>query len=378
MIESLGKNKYRFRVSIGSGKKRKVFTKTIEHKGGKKALQKRYNAFEEECRKAPLSDGTLEEIIDSYIDSKRMQGLAPTTLRGYKLCLNRISSDLKCEKASKVSPIQIEEYIALSADKYASKTICNDVKLMSASYERAIKLGLLNSNPCRRVSLPKQTQKEIQTLSETEIVALLEKLESVRMDLKVGYLLCLFCGLRRSEVLGLKESDVDFDRKCISIHRTRHSVNGKASIQDTKTVKSKRTLAVPDFLLEDIQMLIDKHHSYPFKCSDYLILTAWGEPIHPDTFSVTLKRSIMPNITVHGLRHTFATMLNAQGFDIARISAELGHGNIHTTLVRYTHVFGGASASSKGIADSINKKYGKGNCNNSATIEQNQKKQKSL
>lgn len=359
MIEELGKNKYRFRVSVGSGAKRKVYTRTIEHSGGKKALQEKYQEFERECRKAPLSDGTLEDIIKSYIESKRVQGLAPTTIRGYEICLERISSDLRCEKAQKVSPIQIEDYISLRADKYAPKTICNDIKLISAAYERAIKLGLLNNNPCSRVTLPKQTQKEIQTLSEKEIVTLLEKLEEERLDLKVGYLLCLFCGLRRSEVLGLKESDIDFDRKCINIHQTRHSVNGKASVQDTKTVKSRRTLAVPDFLLEDIKELIEKHHDYPYECSDYLICTAWGEPIHPDTFSVTLKRSIMPNITVHGLRHTFATMLNAQGFDIARISAELGHSNIHTTLVRYTHVFGGASASSKGIADEINRKYGK-------------------
>lgn len=358
MIEELGSNKYRFRVYVGGRQSRKSFSKTVTC-NGKKEAKRLYAKFEEECRKAPLSEGTLEDIIKSYIESKRVQGLAPTTIRGYNLCLNRISSDLKGIKAQKVSPIQIEDFIALSCDKYAPKTICNDVKLMSAAYERAIKLGLLQNNPCKRVTLPKQTQREIQTLSEKEIVELLGKLEEQRLDLKVGYLLCLFCGLRRSEVLGLKEADVDFERKCISIHQTRQTIYGKTSIQGTKTVKSKRTLAVPDFLLDDIKELIEKHHNYPYECSDYLILTAWGEPIHPDTFSVTLKRSIMPNITVHGLRHTFATMLNANGIDIARISAELGHGNIHTTLVRYTHVFGGASASSKGIADSLNKKFGK-------------------
>ena len=68
------------------------------------------------------------------------------------------------------------------------------------------------------------------------------------------------------------------------------------------------------------------------------------------------KNNNLPLITVHGLRHTFASMLNSEGIDIARISAELGHSNITTTLNVYTHVFGGTSASSRGIADALNKK----------------------
>ena len=112
-------------------------------------------------------------------------------------------------------------------------------------------------------------------------------------------------------------------------------------------------------MLEDIDELIKTHHSYEFDCSDFLILTEFGEPMNPTTFTMHLKRNYDLNITVHGLRHTFATMLNAQGFDIARISAELGHSNIHTTFSKYMHVFGGASESSKGIADAINKKFGK-------------------
>lgn len=157
-------------------------------------------------------------------------------------------------------------------------------------------------------------------------------------------------------VRDVSKEDVDFERRCIRIHQTRHRVGRKDTVQDTKTNKSKRTLALPSFLLDDIKKLIEVHHGYPFQTSDYLILTAFGVPMNPSLFSAKIRR-MMDCATVHGLRHTFATMLNAEGFDIARISAELGHSNIHTTLVRYTHVFGGASESSKGIADAIDKKY---------------------
>jgi hypothetical protein len=62
----------------------------------------------------------------------------------------------------------------------------------------------------------------------------------------------------------------------------------------------------------------------------------------------------LPHVTVHGLRHTFASLLNSSGVDIARISRELGHSNIGTTMNIYTHVFGDVSASSRGIADIVN------------------------
>lgn len=353
MIITLSNNKARLKVNVGSGKRRKVYTKTVTY-NGKKDLNRQYAEFEAEVRHSPLQNATLEDIINSYIADKKALGLAPTTIRGYNICLKRINDDLKKEKAAKILPIHIQDYIAEKQGKYSSKTIRNDIGLISASYARAIRLDLLKENPCDKVILPKQSQDEIKTLSEEQIIEFLYKLESGSMDYKVGYQLCLFCGMRRSEVLGLKESDVDFEKKCLFIHQTRHRVDGEDSVQPTKTMKSKRILALPDFILEDIRSLIAKHHNYPFRTSDYLILSTVGKPIDPSTFSCHI-RYIMPGISVHGLRHTFATMLNAQGVDIARISAELGHANIHTTLSKYTHVFGNVSASSRGIADSINK-----------------------
>lgn len=355
MIEIVSKTKARLRVSVGSGKRRKVYTKTVTY-CGKKDLNRQYIEFEAEVRKTPLLNATLEDIIVSYIEDRKGQGITPTTVRGYNISLKRIPAPLKEEKANKVLPIQIQDYITQSQNKYAPKTIKNDIGLISSSYKRAIRLGQLSENPCDKVTLPKQTQAEIKTLSEEQIVELLTLLEKERLDYKVGYLLCLFCGMRRSEVLGLLKSDVDFARNCASIHQTRHRVNGADSVQETKTVKSTRTLAVPSFLMGDIRRLVNYHDELPFKVSEYLILTEDGKPMNPSLFSMHLTR-LMDGITVHGLRHTFATMLNAQGFDIARISEELGHSNIHTTLSKYTHVFGGASASSQGIANAIDDKY---------------------
>lgn len=362
MIEYIDKNKAKFIINFGSGKNRVRRTKTVTYKG-KRELEKMYKAFEAECKRDKQSDETTEEMVDAYIDSRKLLGAKATTIKGYELCRDRLSTALKKRKASEVTPYLIDRFVAQSADKYSPKTIRNTISVLSASYDRAIQLGSLTENPCDKITLPKQGQPEIQTLSEEDISKLVSVLNGERLDFKVGYELCLFCGLRRSEVLGLREEDVNLPFKTVTVSKTRHIVDGKVQVQDTKTVKSHRSLALPEFICDDIKALIELHHSYERGRSDYLILTASGKEMHPATFTnhLTLieEKNSIPHVSVHGLRHTFATMLNSRGIDIARISAELGHANISTTLNRYTHVFGGTTASSRGIADALNAEFSK-------------------
>ena len=165
--------------------------------------------------------------------------------------------------------------------------------------------------------------------------------------------------MRRSEVLGLKESDINIPFRCVTVAHTRHRVNGENIEQDTKTEQSHRTLALPDVVVEDIKVLI-KEHDTPYKHTDYLIQDGFGHPMNPSVLTNHIHdiedAAGLTQISVHGLRHTFASMLNNAGVDIARISRELGHSNITTTFGVYTHVFGGASSSSRGIADALNEK----------------------
>ena len=167
--------------------------------------------------------------------------------------------------------------------------------------------------------------------------------------------------MRRSEVLGLREEDINIPFRTIDINKTRHYVDGRQVIQDTKTQMSRRKLSMPDVVMRHIVLLIEDHHALQYKHTDWLVQDGFGQPLNPCSMTnhigLVEDRAGLPHISVHGLRHTFATMLNSEGVDIARISAELGHSNITTTFDTYTHVFGGASASSRGIADTLNKKF---------------------
>ena len=249
------------------------------------------------------------------------------------------------------------------SEKYSAKTVRNTVSLLSSAYDSAVKLGQLQKNPCKLCTLPKKESAKIDIFTEEEIAKFLNALRDERLDYKVAYELALFCGLRRSEILGLKESDINIPFKCVTVSKARHRIDGKDVVQGTKTASSKRTIAVPDFVIEDINSLIAKHRAVKYERTDYLIQDGFGKPMNPTTLTAAIYRieegAGLPSVSLHDLRHTFASMLNANGVDIAMISRELGHSNIAITLNTYTHVFGNVTQSSRGIADTLNSKFDK-------------------
>lgn len=357
-IKYLSKNKAQLIVSVGSSSKgtRRRVTKTVTYTR-KKELEKMYQRFEDEVRRNPLTNISVNELVESYISNAEVRGLSVNTIHGYRSAQKRLNKAFEGILARSLIAYQIDDFVADMAKKYAPKTISNTVGLLDAAYQRAVRAGQLAENPCVGITLPKQKKKEIKTLPPEQLQTLVDALRDQRKDISVGYKLCLMCGLRRGEVLGLREGDVNLLFRQISVNKTRYIVESKEYVQETKTVRSTRHLALPVVLAEEIEQLIQEHHSADWYHSDYLIQDAFGDPLSPSVFSSQITKieaaAGIDHVTAHGLRHTFATLLNAQHVDAAQISAELGHSNLTTTLNIYTHVFGDVSSSSRGIADAI-------------------------
>lgn len=359
MIEKVSRNKYRFRVSVGSGAGRKIFTKTVNFDGGKKELKKLYEEYEAEVSSSrPASDITIQELLDEHIDYTKMLGRKQTTLRGYRVTAERFDSRFKSLKAKDVTEHHIErEIVRMTKYGLSAKTIKNTIGLLSAAYEHAIHIKQLPSNPCKFVTLPKGKPRAVRILHEDEIQTFLFGIADAPLDDKCAYELALFMGLRRSEILGLKEADVDIISGMLYVHNTRHRIDGEDIEQETKTERSTRVLAMPELVALDIARLLEAHRQFPYEKTDYLIWDGFGNPLQPQALASRLARleekKDLPKVSLHGLRHTYASLLNMAGVDIARISAELGHSNITTTANIYTHIFKTPTQSSRGIASVI-------------------------
>ena len=358
MIKELEKGKARLIVSVGGRTDRRRFCKTVTYKT-KKELKKLYDDFEAECQNAPLSDITVQDLLESYIAYCRTLGRKATTLHGYEVTAGRCYPLIGTILAKSLTTYRLEKFVAEMGEKgLSAKTIKNTMGLLSAAYDHAIFIGQLKENPCKRVALPKLTPKDIRIFYLEEIPHFLEAIADVDLNEKVAYELALFLGLRRSEILGLRESDVDIVKGLVYVHNTRHRVDGKDIEADTKTKRSTRVLALPDILILDIARLIEVHRQFPYEKTDFLIQDGVGNPLGGQALSSRLTRleqkQGLPTVTMHGLRHTYASLLHSQGVDMAHISAELGHSNLTTTANIYTHIFQSATNASRGIANTIN------------------------
>ena len=360
-IEYIDRKTAKLVVSFGSGSSRTRRTKKITYKN-KRDAKKQYDEFAQmvKAERTINKDLTVEGLLDWYITRFKSNGGKETTARAYKVAKSAIVRYFKQEKAKDITLYHIDKFLASETKIHAPKTIKNELSLLGSAYKMAVRQEILNANPCEYAVAPKQTRSEKRILRDNEIFKFVRSLDSAPLDFKVACELALFCGLRKSEIMGLHSDEVT---DTVTISRVRQHINGKDIIQTPKTATSYRTLSVPAFIREDIRLLLEDQKARPDKC-EYLIRNAWGQPPAAAWCDKKMKELIegnsLPPITMHGLRHTYASMLIKDGVPVSEVSAQLGHASVDITLRVYTHLFTEASTASKAISDAINAKWAPG------------------
>lgn len=357
-IEYIDKTHAKLIVSIGSGKKRSRKTKNITYRN-KRDAERQYREFEDKVKsERTINTGlTIEDLLTWYIDRFKMNGGKATTVRAYKIAKKPIIAYMGSEKAKDVNLFKVEKFISSEVKSRSPKTIKNEISLLSSAYKQAIRRGMLKENPCEYAVIPKQVKPDIDILDTEDIRKFVAALDTAVIDFKVMCELALFCGLRKSEILGLHYNDVG---DTVTISKVRQHIDGKDVIQPPKSKTSNRTLAVPAFILDDIRLMQEEQKARPSECK-YLIRNKWGETPGAAWCDKKMKELIecnhLPHITMHGLRHTYASMLIAEGVPVSEVSAQLGHASVDITLRVYTHLFVQATTSSRAISDAINRKW---------------------
>ena len=221
----------------------------------------------------------------------------------------------------------------------------------------AVKTDLIPNNPAIKVGRPHQEQFIAEYYNEDELNNLFQVVKDTPLELIVY--LTAFYGLRRSEVLGIRWSAIDFENKTITINHKVITVTNESEDIETKTkmiTKSKtknkssyRTLPlfkeIEELLLytrkmQEYYMSIFKD-SYNKKYKDYVCLDEMGNLRKPDyvshKFKEILRKNGLREIRFHDLRHSCATLLVKKGISLREIQDWLGHSSSRTTE-RYTHL----------------------------------------
>ncbi|MEE1280975.1 MAG: tyrosine-type recombinase/integrase [Acutalibacteraceae bacterium] len=246
----------------------------------------------------------------------------------------------------------------------SSTTIHKYHGLISSMLNTAVEWQLIYSNPCSRLKPPKIEKTEPKYLDEVQAVELLECLDNEDMQFKTAVTVLIFTGLRRGELLGLEWQDIDFTHNVIHIRRTSLYSAKRGIFEDTtKNDTSHRALSVSADVIELLQRFRGWQSEQRLRLGSQWnnsdrIFTKWnGLPMNPDTLSADfkkfLKKNNLPDIPLHGLRHTNATLQIASGVPLTTVANRLGHANTVTTSKIYTHAIQSADEQAVAMLDSL-------------------------
>lgn len=259
------------------------------------------------------------------------------TITAYKQDLNSFASYIEeryeCTDFTKVKQQMIRSWFAELADKkYSAKSLHRKKTSLSGFYRFLMHKGIINNNPVRNVHLPRIKEHvpefiDEQTLYENEVRDI-SKMEYPELRDLVIFEMLYATGMRRSELINLSDSDIDFNRKLIKVRGKRNKERlipfGNKLLNLIKSYS-----AVRDSFFEDLP-----------KDNNFLLTNA-GKKMYANFVYRKINRMLDNLSTIkkkspHVMRHTFATHMLNNGADLSAVKELLGHANLAATQI-YTH-----------------------------------------
>ena len=217
----------------------------------------------------------------------------------------------------------------------------------------AAKLKLIPYNPAAEVERPKKDNFVASYYSADELMEVLPIFANTKMELPV--MLAAFYGLRRSEVIGLQWSAIDFERKIVTISRTFERINVDGKMVDvskcrTKNKASFRSLPLIPAVEQALLKAQKRQHqqmklcggSYCKEYKDYICVDDMGHLVTPDYVTRVFREMLLKNgfrpIRYHDLRHSCASLLIKNKVTMKEVQMWLGHSSFSTTANIYAHI----------------------------------------
>ena len=363
-IRSRGERTFVLVIELGrdeSGKRRQA-TRTFH--GGKRDAQRALNNFITEVEKGEYVEPnkiTLGQHLNEWLASYGKTQLRATTYESYEVQVRcHINPALGDVKLSRLLPKQIQKLYADKLDGgrqdgkpggLSARSVRYIHAVLKEALDHAVKWGYISRNPAGLVDPPLEEHKQLTVWTPDLAQAFLEFLEADRWGKRWYplFALALLTGLRKGELLGLRWSAVDLEQGTIHVNRTLQRTRKGLSLEDTKTEKSRRAVPIGPVLVDALRKhkLTQAQERWFAKQGEYrdsgLVFTvAKGGPISPRnmnrSFERLLKRSGLPPIRIHDLRHSHATQLLIAGEHPKVVQERLGHAKMATTMDTYSHV----------------------------------------
>ena len=256
-------------------------------------------------------------------------------------------------KLVELKATDLQDFYAKQLERVKPNTVIHYHANIHKALKYAVKIDLIPSNPADKVERPKKDDFKGSYYTAEEIHALTEAAYGTKLEIPV--LLASFYGLRRSEVLGLKWSSIDFERKSMTINHkvTEQRVNGKYVPVVSDVMKNKtscRTLPLIPAVEAELLKQKEKQQlyrrlfgkNYRTDYLDFVCTDQEGKLLRPnfvtEHFEWLLRQYGLPHIRFHDLRHSCASLMVMNGVSMKQVQEWLGHSTFSTTADIYAHL----------------------------------------
>lgn len=279
----------------------------------------------------------FHEYFEEWIELFKVGAIREVTLQKYYMSLQRIvelAPNLKMNELDRISYQKLLNDYALTHEKQTTMDFHHQLK---GAILDAVDEGVLKRNPTRKIIIKGKPprEKKIKFLNQFEIQALLKNLnlqDEINWDWFI--LLVTKTGLRFSEALALTPNDFDFSKQKVIVDKTWNYKKTKGEFQPTKNESSKRKVQLDwQTAMQFSQLIKNKNVNEPIFVKGRVFNSTVNNRLQ-----VLCSKANISVITVHGLRHTHASLLLFAGVSIASVAKRLGHSSMITTQETYLHI----------------------------------------
>ena len=332
------------------GDKWRVIYRFTNWKGERKQTQKRGFATKKEAqmweREVMLKqdaklDMTFASFFEIYEEDKKKRVKENTWESKSHVIRTKILSYFGERKIGEIEPKDViawqNELLAYKGENgevYSPTYLKTIHSQLSAIFNHAVRFYHLPYNPAQRAgAMGREEHKGMLFWTKEEYL----KFADVMMDKPVSYYafeMLYWCGIRVGELLALVPSDFDFDKHTVTISKSYQRIKGREVITSPKTVKSNRTIKMPQFLCDEMQEYIGMHYEIGENERLFQVTKSY---LHHE-MDRGAKAAGVKRIRIHDLRHSAISLWLEMGFSALAIADRVGHESIDITY-RYAHLF---------------------------------------
>ncbi|MFD8885179.1 tyrosine recombinase XerC [Streptomyces erythrochromogenes] len=310
----------------------------------------------------PTRSAKLSEWLPYWLETFVRQDRKKTTYAKYETHVRLyLIPHLGSKRLETLGVPDVRRMLAAVTAQASAATAKESHRVLRSALTAANREELISRNVVMLVPAPRVVQRE---LKPWDLAETLTFLEASRGDpLHAAFVLAVALGLRRGEILGLLWSDIDLDRRTLTVRNQIQRVQKELYADSTKNRRS-RVIPLPRMCVAPLRWqrmrqvaLQAAAKDKEWEESDYVFTTRTGRPIEPRNISRSFERigegAGLPRIRLHDARHGCATLLFAAGVAPRVVMEILGHSQIAVTMNIYTHVADGGRREAMGHMDRL-------------------------